>query len=160
MNLRNTPSAPVLQRLGPRGHEVPVLTVDGQAFDLRAITSDIDAAFFGASLLDAALYSASKGAVWGLTLAMATDHVAEGIRVNCVSPGTVDTPLVTRMLAGFADPVAERRALDARQATGGMVTPHEVAMAVAYLASPLSGSTTGTSLSVDGGVTTLRVRPR
>ncbi|KQQ05452.1 MULTISPECIES: SDR family NAD(P)-dependent oxidoreductase [unclassified Rathayibacter] len=116
------------------------------------------AAFNG--LPQRALYSASKGAVWGLTLAMATDHVREGIRVNCVSPGTVDTPFVARMLEGFDDPAAERRALDARQATGRMVSPDEVALAVAYLSSPTSGSTTGTSLSVDGGVTTLRVRPR
>jgi NAD(P)-dependent dehydrogenase (short-subunit alcohol dehydrogenase family) len=106
-----------------------------------------------------ALYSASKGAVLALTYAMATDHVAEGIRVNCVSPGTVHTGFVDRMLAGFPDPVAERAALDARQATGRMVTPQEVAGAVAYLASPLSGSTTGTALEVDGGVAHLRVRP-
>ena len=63
-----------------------------------------------------ALYSASKGAVLALTYAMATDHVGEGIRVNCVSPATVATPFVERMLQGFADPVAERAALDARQA--------------------------------------------
>lgn len=105
-----------------------------------------------------ALYAASKGAVLALTYAMATDHVSEGIRVNCVSPGTVATPFVDRMLAGFADPVAERAALDARQATGRMVEPVEVAAAIAYLASPLSGSTTGTALEVDGGVTHLRVR--
>ena len=105
-----------------------------------------------------ALYSATKGAVLALTYAMATDHVREGIRVNCVSPGTVHTPFVDRMLANFTDPVAERAALDARQATGRMVTPEEVAGAIAYLASPLSGSTTGTALEVDGGVTNLRVR--
>lgn len=64
-----------------------------------------------------ALYSASKGAVMSLTFAMATDHVGEGIRVNCVRPGTVDTPFVANMLRGFDDPVGERRALDARQAT-------------------------------------------
>ena len=62
------------------------------------------------------------------------------------------------MLERFEDPVAERAALDARQATGRMVTPDEVAVAVAYLASPRSGSTTGTALEVDGGVTHLRVR--
>lgn len=106
-----------------------------------------------------ALYSASKGAVLALTYAMATDHVGEGIRVNCVSPATVATPFVERMLQGFADPVAERAALDARQATGRMVEPSEVAAAIAYLASPLSGSTTGTALDVDGGMTHLRVRP-
>ena len=107
-----------------------------------------------------ALYSASKGAVLALTFAMATDHVREGIRVNAVSPGTVHTAFVDRMLQRFDDPVAERRALDARQATGRMVTADEVAAAVAYLASPRSGSTTGTALEVDGGVTHLRVRPR
>ncbi|HEX4057210.1 MAG TPA: SDR family oxidoreductase [Galbitalea sp.] len=107
-----------------------------------------------------AVYGASKGAVLALTLAMATDHVAEGIRVNCVSPGTVSTPFVDRMLAKFDDPVAERAALDARQATGRMVTPEEVAGAILYLASPLSASTTGTALEVDGGVHNLRVRPR
>ncbi|MEO5921060.1 MAG: SDR family oxidoreductase [Pseudolysinimonas sp.] len=106
-----------------------------------------------------ALYSASKGAVLALTFAMATDHVREGIRVNCVSPGTVSSPFVERMLAGFDDPVAERAALDARQPTGRMVTPEEVAAGILYLASPLSGSTTGTALEIDGGIHHLRVRP-
>ena len=106
-----------------------------------------------------ALYSASKGAVLALTYAMATDHVREGIRVNAVSPGTVHTAFVDRMLRGFPDPDAERAALDARQATGRMVTPEEVAGAVAYLASPRSRSTTGTAMEVDGGVAHLRVRP-
>ncbi len=105
-----------------------------------------------------ALYSASKGAVMSLTFAMATDHVREGIRVNCVCPGTVHTGFVDRLLQNFPDPIAEKAAMDARQATGRMVTPAEVAVAVAYLASPLSGSTTGTALDVDGGVTHLRVR--
>lgn len=105
-----------------------------------------------------ALYNASKGAVLSLTYAMATDYVGEGIRVNAVSPGTVFTPFVENFLRGFDDPVAERAALDARQATGRMVTPEEVAAAILYLASPLSGSTTGTALEVDGGVTHLRVR--
>ena len=110
-------------------------------------------------LPERALYSASKGAVLALTFAMATDHVREGVRVNCVSPGTVATAFVDRMLQNFPDPVAERAALDARQATGRKVDPSEVAAAIAYLASPLSGSTTGTSLDVDGGVTHLRIRP-
>lgn len=111
-------------------------------------------------LPERAVYSASKGAVLGLTFAMATDHVREGIRVNCVSPGTVDTPFVSRMLQKFDDPVAERAALDARQATDRMVTPDEVAGAIAYLASPLARSTTGTALEVDGGVHNLRMRPQ
>jgi NAD(P)-dependent dehydrogenase (short-subunit alcohol dehydrogenase family) len=110
-------------------------------------------------LPDRALYAASKGAVLALTYAMATDHVREGVRVNCVNPGTVHTPFVDRMLANFADPVTERAALDARQATGRMVSPEEVAGAIAYLASPLSASTTGSALEIDGGVTHLRTRP-
>ena len=106
-----------------------------------------------------ALYGASKGAVLALTFAMAADHVREGVRVNCVSPGTVATPFVDRMLAKFDDPVAERAALDARQATGRMVSSEEVAGAILYLASPLSASTTGAALEVDGGVHNLRMRP-
>jgi NAD(P)-dependent dehydrogenase (short-subunit alcohol dehydrogenase family) len=105
-----------------------------------------------------ALYSASKGAVLSLTFAMATDHVGEGIRVNAVSPGTVATEFVDRLLQTFDDPVAERAAMDARQAIGRMVTPREVADAIVFLASPRSSATTGTALEVDGGVTHLRVR--
>jgi NAD(P)-dependent dehydrogenase (short-subunit alcohol dehydrogenase family) len=105
-----------------------------------------------------ALYSASKGAVLSLTFALATDHVREGIRVNAVSPGTVATEFVDRLLQTFDDPVAERAAMDARQAIGRMVTPREVADAIAFLASPRSSATTGTALEVDGGVTHLRVR--
>lgn len=104
-----------------------------------------------------ALYAASKGAVLSLTFAMAADHVADGIRVNCVCPGTASTPWIGRLLAQAADPAAERAALDARQPIGRMVTPDEVAHAILYLASPLAGSTTGTAIDVDGGVTHLRV---
>ncbi|BCB91616.1 SDR family NAD(P)-dependent oxidoreductase [Phytohabitans suffuscus] len=105
-----------------------------------------------------ALYSASKGAVQSLTLAMAADHVREGIRVNCVNPGTVDTPWVRRLLDTAADPEAELAALRARQPTGRLVSAEEVAAAVAYLASPAAGSTTGTVLAVDGGMQGLRLR--
>lgn len=112
-----------------------------------------------AGLPQRALYSASKGAVLSLTLAMAADHVREGIRVNCVNPGTVDTPWVGRLLESSADPVAERAALNARQPHGRLVEAAEVARAVAYLASPLSGSTSGTSLAIDGGMQGLRLRP-
>jgi NAD(P)-dependent dehydrogenase (short-subunit alcohol dehydrogenase family) len=106
-----------------------------------------------------ALYSATKGAVQALTLAMAADHVREGIRVNCVNPGTADTPWVGRLLDAADDPAAERAALEARQPTGRLVSAAEVAGAVAYLASPLSGATTGTALAVDGGMHGLRLRP-
>ncbi|MFE7157438.1 SDR family NAD(P)-dependent oxidoreductase [Streptomyces sp. NPDC057636] len=112
-----------------------------------------------AGLPQRALYSASKGAVYSLTLAMAADHVREGVRVNCVNPGTVDTPWVGRLLSAAPDPAAERAALASRQPTGRLVSAAEVAGAVAYLASPLSGATTGTALAVDGGMQGLRLRP-
>jgi 2-keto-3-deoxy-L-fuconate dehydrogenase len=113
-----------------------------------------------AGLPQRALYCASKGAVQALTLAMAADYIAEGIRVNCVNPGTADTPWVGRLLASAADPAAERAALEARQPMGRLVSAAEVAAAIAYLASPLAASTTGTVLPVDGGMAGLRVRPR
>lgn len=106
-----------------------------------------------------ALYSATKGAVLSLTFAMAADHVRDGIRVNAVNPGTADTPWVQRLLDAAADPVAERAALEARQPLGRLVSPEEVAQAIAYLASPSSGATTGTVLTVDGGLEHLRLRP-
>jgi 2-keto-3-deoxy-L-fuconate dehydrogenase len=105
-----------------------------------------------------ALYSATKGALLALTRAMAADHLREGIRVNCVSPGTADTPWVGRLLAAAEDPAAERAALEARQPHGRLVTPAEVAAAVAYLVDPAASSTTGTELAVDGGMSVLRLR--
>ena len=113
-----------------------------------------------AGLPQRALYSASKGAVLALTRAMAADYVGEGIRVNCVNPGTADTPWVGRLLAAAEDPEAERTALEARQRMGRLVTADEVAAAIQYLASPAVGSTTGTDLAVDGGMSGLRIRPR
>ncbi|MFE2752043.1 SDR family NAD(P)-dependent oxidoreductase [Actinosynnema sp. NPDC059335] len=113
-----------------------------------------------AGLPNRALYSATKGAVLSLTLAMAADHVREGIRVNCVNPGTADTPWVRRLLASADDPDAELAALRARQPTGRLVTADEVAGAIAYLAGPDSRSTTGTALAVDGGMQGLRPRPQ
>jgi len=107
-----------------------------------------------------ALYSASKGAVLSLTLATAADLLPDGIRVNAVSPGTADTPWVGRLLDAADDPAAERAALEARQPHGRLVSPDEIAHAVAYLASPRAGSTTGTTLSVDGGFDRLRLRPK
>ena len=113
-----------------------------------------------AGLPNRALYSATKGAVLSLTLAMAADLLPEGIRVAAVNPGTADTPWVGRLLAAAPDPAAERAALEARQPHGRMVSVAEVAGAIAYLASPASGSTTGTWLAVDGGMDRLRLRPR
>src|SRR3954469_6400271 len=113
-----------------------------------------------AGLPQRALYSASKGAVLSLTLAMAADHIGGGFPVNAVNPGTADTPWIGRLLDAAADPAAERAALAARQPHGRLVAPEEIAAAVCYLASPAAGSTTGTALAVDGGMQGLRLRPR
>jgi 2-keto-3-deoxy-L-fuconate dehydrogenase len=104
-----------------------------------------------------ALYSASKGAVLGLTLAMAADHVQDGIRVNAVAPGTVATPWVDRLVANAPDQAAAREALRVRQPLGRLVTADEVAHAIVSLAAPAAASTTGAVLSVDGGMATLRI---
>jgi NAD(P)-dependent dehydrogenase (short-subunit alcohol dehydrogenase family) len=110
-----------------------------------------------AGLPQRALYSATKGAILSLTLAMAADHVREGVRVNCVCPGTADTPWVQNLLATAADPEAERAALEARQPIGRLVSAAEVAEAIVYLGT--STATTGTALHVDGGMQGLRLRP-
>jgi 2-keto-3-deoxy-L-fuconate dehydrogenase len=104
-----------------------------------------------------AVYAASKGAVAALTLAMAADHVGDGVRVNAVTPGTAETPWVGRLLEQSGDAAAAAEALRARQPMGRLVTADEVAYAIAYLASPRSASTTGTILAVDGGMSGLRL---
>lgn len=111
-------------------------------------------------LPERALYSATKGAVLSLTLAMAADLLPDGIRVNAVNPGTTDTPWVARLLDRAQDPEAERAALNARQPHGRLVSVAEVADAIAYLASPAASSTTGMWLAVDGGMANVRLRPR
>ncbi len=111
-----------------------------------------------AGLPSRVLYSASKGAVLSLSQAMAADLIADGVRVNTVNPGTADTPWIGRLLDSADDPAAERAALAARQPHGRLVSAAEVAAAIVFLASPQSGSTTGTSLAVDGGMAGLRLR--
>jgi NAD(P)-dependent dehydrogenase (short-subunit alcohol dehydrogenase family) len=107
-------------------------------------------------LVERAVYSASKGAVLGLTRAMAADEAEHGIRVNCVSPGTVDGPWVRRLIEQSAKPDATRRALESRQPLGRLVGPDEVAKAVAFLAAE-STFTTGQELLLDGGITGVRI---
>jgi NAD(P)-dependent dehydrogenase (short-subunit alcohol dehydrogenase family) len=104
-----------------------------------------------------AAYSASKGAILTLTLAMATDHIKDKIRVNAVNPATTDTPWVQRLLNQSDDAAAARDALAARQPMGRLVTPDEIASAIIFLASPLQASITGTTLNVDGGMHSLRI---
>jgi NAD(P)-dependent dehydrogenase (short-subunit alcohol dehydrogenase family) len=101
-----------------------------------------------------AAYSASKGAVLTLTLAMATDHLSDGIRVNAVNPATTDTPWIKKLLDLSDDANAARVALEARQPMGRLISPTEIANAILFLASPLQTSTT---LSIDGGMHSLRI---
>ena len=104
-----------------------------------------------------AAYSASKGAVLALTLAMATDHLVDGIRVNAVNPGTTDTPWVKRLLDHAADAKVAKNALEARQPMGRLVSPSEIASAILFLASPKQAAVTGTSINIDGGLHSLRI---
>jgi 2-keto-3-deoxy-L-fuconate dehydrogenase len=99
-------------------------------------------------LKNRAAYSASKGAVVALTRALAVDHVGDGIRVNAVCPGTIDTPWVQRLVAGAGESLD---ALKARQPMGRLGTPEEVADAVLYLTT--AEFATGTILTLDGGLT-------
>jgi NAD(P)-dependent dehydrogenase (short-subunit alcohol dehydrogenase family) len=97
-----------------------------------------------------AAYGASKGAVIAFTRALAIDHVGDGIRVNCVCPGTIDSPWIDRVVDELGE---SRDALVARQPLGRLGTPQEIAEAVAYLASDRAQFTTGSQLVVDGGMT-------
>jgi NAD(P)-dependent dehydrogenase (short-subunit alcohol dehydrogenase family) len=106
-----------------------------------------------AAVPDRAAYCASKFAVVGLTRAMALDHVNDGIRVNCVCPGTTDTPWIAKRLAEAADPEAAMASLVARQPMGRLGRPEEMAAAILFLASSESSFTTGAALLVDGGFT-------
>ncbi len=102
---------------------------------------------------DRAAYCASKGAVASLTRAMALDHVRSNIRVNCVAPGTIDSPYFDEMFKKSADPDGMRRALEARQPMNRLGKPIEIARAILFLASDESSFCTGSSLFADGGWT-------
>jgi NAD(P)-dependent dehydrogenase (short-subunit alcohol dehydrogenase family) len=104
-------------------------------------------------IADRAAYSATKGGILALTRAAAIDHVSEGIRVNCIAPGTVDTPWIGRITAGYDDPEEAREKMEARQPHGRFVTSEEIAAMAAYLASDESASCIGACMIVDGGVT-------
>ena len=104
-------------------------------------------------IADRAVYGAAKGAILAITRAAAIDHVEEGVRVNCIAPGTVDTPWIGRITAGYDDPEEARRNMQARQPHGRLVTPEEIAAMAAYLASDESASVIGACMVVDGGVT-------
>ncbi len=105
------------------------------------------------SVVDRAAYSASKGAVVALTKSMALDYVRDRIRVNCLCPGTVDTPSLGQRLAAFPDPVEARKQFVARQPMGRLGTAEEIAQAALFLVSDEAAFITGIAFSVDGGFT-------
>jgi NAD(P)-dependent dehydrogenase (short-subunit alcohol dehydrogenase family) len=104
-------------------------------------------------ITDRAAYVASKGAVAALTRAMALDHVGESIRINCVAPGTIESPYFTKMFDESADAAAMKRALEERQAMNRLGKPMEIAKAMLFLASDEASFCTGTTLFADGGWT-------
>jgi NAD(P)-dependent dehydrogenase (short-subunit alcohol dehydrogenase family) len=129
-------------------HSIPAIrdSGGGSVINLSSV-----AALVG--ITDRAVYSAAKGAILAITRAAAIDHIDEGVRVNCIAPGTVDTPWIGRITAGYEDPQAARRNMQARQPHGRFVSPEEIAAMAAYLASDESASTVGACMVVDGGVT-------
>jgi NAD(P)-dependent dehydrogenase (short-subunit alcohol dehydrogenase family) len=148
-------------------HRVFSVNVFGVANMSRAVLPSMRAAGRGAivnacsvaaavGLVDRAVYSASKGAVLSLTRAMAADEVTHGIRVNCVSPGTVASPWVERLIAAAPDPHEAMEALRRRQPLGRLVEVAEVAEAICYLAADTT-FTTGADFLLDGGITSMRV---
>ena len=102
-------------------------------------------------LPERAVYCTSKFAIVGLTRAMALDHVGQGVRINCVCPGTTETPWIAERLDEAKDPQAARAALVARQPMGRLGLPEEMAAAILFLASDASRFTPGSALAVDGG---------
>ena len=97
-------------------------------------------------------YASSKAAVQGFTRALAVDHVKQGIRVNCICPGTVDTPSLGDRINAFADPAKARLDFIARQAMGRLATPEEMAETFVFLVSDESSFMTGQTVYVDGGM--------
>ncbi len=134
-------------------HAIPAIqhsshpeNTDGSVINMASIAS-----FVG--LIDRVAYSAAKAGILGMTRAAAMDHIPDGIRVNCIAPGTVDTPWVQRITADYEDPEAARVAMRARQPHGRLVTAQEIAAMAAYLASSEAMSVVGAAMMVDGGVT-------
>ena len=129
-------------------HAIPAIKDSGGG---SVVNMSSVAALIG--LTDRAVYSAAKGAILAMTRASAIDHVEEGVRVNCVAPGTVDTPWVARITEGYEDPEEARAKMRARQPHGRLVSPEEIAAMAAYLASDEALSCIGACMIVDGGVT-------
>lgn len=107
-----------------------------------------------------AAYSAAKGALISLTRAMAIDHAREGIRVNSVSPGTIDSPMLHRFVEEQQDPEATARAFDDMYPRGCVGTIEEVANVFAFLASDQASFVSGTNVMVDGAMSVKSQQPR
>ncbi|MEJ7631846.1 MAG: glucose 1-dehydrogenase [Rubrobacteraceae bacterium] len=129
-------------------HAVPAIRDSGGG---SVINMSSVAALIGIS--DRAIYCAAKGAILSMTRAAAVDHVGDGVRVNCIAPGTVETPWIDRITSGYDDPEEARKTMQARQPHGRFVQPEEIAAMAAYLASDESASVIGACMIVDGGVT-------
>ena len=129
-------------------HAIPVMRRQGGGVIVNTASTT---AIVG--IRDRAAYCASKGGVAALTKAMALDHAADGIRVNCIAPGTVDSPYYQAMLAKSDDPGELRRSLAQRHAMGRLGTPEEIATSMLFLACDDSSFATGSMLTVDGGMT-------
>ena len=100
---------------------------------------------------DRLAYATTKFAVVGLTKSMALDHATEGIRINCICPGRVETPWVAARVREYPDPEKAYREMAATQAMGRMGRPEEIAAAALYLASDAASFVTGSALAIDGG---------
>lgn len=129
-------------------HAIPVMKQQGSGVIVS--TASIVATV---GIRNRAAYCASKGAVAALTRAMALDHVADGIRVNCVAPGTIETPYFDEIFRNSDRPAELRRELEARQAMNRLGKPEEIANAFLFLAGDESSFCTGSMLTVDGGMT-------
>ncbi|MGA8539993.1 MAG: glucose 1-dehydrogenase [Terriglobales bacterium] len=104
------------------------------------------------AVTDRACYTATKAAVVGLTKSMALDYVRDNIRVNCLCPGTIETPSLAQRLAAFPDPAEARKHFIARQPMGRFGTAEEIAQAALYLVSPAAAFVTGVAFAIDGGL--------
>jgi len=99
------------------------------------------------------IYGTTKAAVIGLTKSIAAYYIRDGIRCNCICPGTVQSPSLDQRIAAFDDPVQARAEFIARQPLGRLGTPEEVAALAVYLGGDESAYTTGTAVVIDGGIT-------
>ncbi|WGF89762.1 SDR family oxidoreductase [Marinivivus vitaminiproducens] len=129
-------------------HAIPLMAKRG-----GGVIVNVASVVASVGIRNRAAYCASKGAVAALTRAMALDHVDDGIRINAVAPGTIESPYFDAILSSSRDTEATRRGLRERQAMRRMGRPEEVALGIAYLASDESSFCTGTILTIDGGMT-------